>query len=154
MKILAALLLLAAPALAQTPLHMPVASGCISSPFGPRRAIGPHAPAAFHTGIDLPAPAGGVVTAVAAGTVSGIHRRGPGGLEVVVQHDGFTAIYAHLGRVTPALAEGATHLAPGTPIGVIGRTGITYGTHLFFEILRDNMPIDPAPMLAAKPCGK
>ncbi len=37
-----------------------------------------------------------------------IQRKGPGGLEVVVQHDGFVGIYSHLGMVTPALAEGKT----------------------------------------------
>src|SRR5450755_1166068 len=62
-------------------LLAPVTPACVSSPFGPRRRIGPSAPAAFHRGIDLPAPAGAPVHAAAAGTVVSIHRRGPGGLE-------------------------------------------------------------------------
>jgi murein DD-endopeptidase MepM/ murein hydrolase activator NlpD len=133
-------------------LRMPVASGCLSSPFGPRHAVGPRAPAAFHTGVDLPAPAGGKVFAVAPGQVMGIHKRGPGGLEVVVRHDGFTAIYSHLGRVTPALAEGRGKLAAGEELGVVGRTGVTYGTHLFFEVIVDGKPVDPAPLLGAGFC--
>jgi murein DD-endopeptidase MepM/ murein hydrolase activator NlpD len=134
-------------------LLSPVANACISSPFGPRRRIGPHAPAAFHRGVDLPAPAGGAVSAVAAGHVVGIHRLGPGGLQVTVRHDGYTAIYAHLGRVTPGLAEGRTRLAAGQPIGVVGRTGVTYGTHLYFEILVNGQPVDPGPMLGLSHCA-
>ncbi len=82
-----------------------------------------------------------------------IHKRGAGGLEVIVRHDGFTAIYSHLGRVTPALAEGKATVAAGEELGVVGRTGVTYGTHLFFEVLVDGHPVDPAPLLNAEPCG-
>jgi murein DD-endopeptidase MepM/ murein hydrolase activator NlpD len=152
-------LLLAGQALAPASLRAaapvllaPVAHACISSPFGPRRRIGPQAPAAFHRGVDLPAPAGGVVTSVAAGQVVGIHRRGLGGLEVAVRHDGYTALYAHLGSVAPALAEGATRLSAGQRIGVVGRTGVTYGTHLYFEILVNDSPVDPETLLGVPRC--
>ena len=37
---------------------------------------------------------------------------------VLVRHDGFEALYAHLGSVTPALAEGKRHVAAGEKIGV------------------------------------
>ena len=65
----------------------------------------------------MPAPAGEAVRATAAGKVMRIQRKGPGGLEVLVQHDGFVGIYSHLGMVTPALAEGKTTLARGREIG-------------------------------------
>jgi murein DD-endopeptidase MepM/ murein hydrolase activator NlpD len=134
------------------PVLAPVAHACISSPFGMRRAPGPHA-IGFHNGIDLPAPAGGPVVAVAAGRVIGIHRRGPGGLEVLIQHNGFVAVYAHLGRVTPALATGRTRVAAGERIGVVGHTGVTYGMHLFFGVLVGGKAVDPAPYLALQRCG-
>jgi len=136
---------------APAPLLPPVAHACISSPFGNRRAPGPHA-IGFHNGIDLPAPAGGVVTAVAPGQVIGIHRRGPGGLEVLIQHNGFVGVYAHLGRVTPALATGKTRVAAGDRIGVVGHSGVTYGMHLFFAILVGGHAVDPAPILALSHC--
>ena len=129
----------------------PVAHACISSPFGTRPPPGPHA-IGFHNGIDLPAPAGGAVRAVAAGQVIGIHRRGPGGLEVVIRHPGFVAIYAHLGSVTPALAWGKTRVAAGERIGVVGHSGVTYGMHLFFAVLVGGRPVDPAPFLAVRRC--
>ena len=146
----------AAPAaVAPATLHFPspVASRCYSSPFGWRHQVGPMAPAGFHNGIDLPAPAGGVVRAPAAGTVSRIKRMGIGGLQVYVSHPGgLTTLYAHLGSVVPALAEGQTHLAAGDPIGRIGRTGVTYGTHLFFAVFAGGRAIDPNLLLGLPPC--
>jgi murein DD-endopeptidase MepM/ murein hydrolase activator NlpD len=73
----------------------------------------------------MPAPAGAAVQAVAPGRVIRIQRKGPGGLEVLVQHDGFIGIYSHLGMMTPALAMGKSSLAAGEKIGVVGRSGLT-----------------------------
>lgn len=136
----------------QAELLSPVPSACISSPFGPR--VLPNRPMAgtFHNGVDMPAPAGEAVRATAPGTVMRIQRKGPGGLEVLVQHDGFVGIYSHLGMVTPALAEGKTVLAAGDKIGVVGHSGLTYGMHVYFEILRAGRPVDPAPYLGVPLC--
>ena len=131
----------------------PVAARCYSSPFGWRHQVGPMAPAGFHNGIDLPAPAGGLVSAPAAGTVTRIRRMGIGGLQVFVAHPGgLTTLYAHLGSVVPALATGRTRLAAGDPIGRIGRTGVTYGTHLFFAVFAGGRAIDPNLLLGLPPC--
>jgi murein DD-endopeptidase MepM/ murein hydrolase activator NlpD len=130
----------------------PVAGACITSPFGPRRWIGPHAPAGMHEGVDLRAPAGGVVLAIADGRVLGVSRRGAAGLAVSIRHGATTALYAHLGRLSPALAQGKSSVSAGEVIGVIGRTGVTYGTHLFLELSQNGHPIDPAPLLGVKPC--
>src|SRR5689334_19676458 len=94
-------------------LQPPVSATCISSPFGPR--VLPDHPAAgtYHYGIDLPAPLGAPVTAAAAGTVVRIQRKGPGGLEMLVQHDGFLGIYSHFGLISPAFAEGKRTVAAG-----------------------------------------
>jgi murein DD-endopeptidase MepM/ murein hydrolase activator NlpD len=130
----------------------PVSPACISSPFGPR--ILPNRPLAgtFHYGVDMPAPAGAPVSATGPGRVIRIQRKGPGGLEVVVQHDGFVGIYSHLGMVTPALAEGKTTVAAGDKLGVIGHSGLTYGMHLYFEMLLSGQPVDPAPYLGLPQC--
>jgi murein DD-endopeptidase MepM/ murein hydrolase activator NlpD len=134
-------------------LVSPVSSACISSPFGPR--ILPNRPLAgtFHNGIDMPAPLGEAVRAAAAGKVMRIQRKGPGGLEVLIQHDGFVGVYSHLGMVAPALAEGKTNLAAGEKVGVVGRTGVTYGPHLYFGILLAGRPVDPAPYLGVPRCN-
>ena len=158
MRLIAAALLhlVATDAIAQpvrVPLLAPVAHACISSPFGVRRPPGPHA-IGFHNGNDLPAPAGGAVLAAANGQVLGIHRRGPGGLEVVIRHGGVVAVYAHLGSVTPALASGRTRVAAGERIGVVGHSGVTYGMHLFFEVLVSGRAVDPAPYLGLSACAR
>ena len=134
-------------------LLRPVGTSCISSPFGPR--VLPNRPLAgtYHNGVDLPAPAGAPVLAAAAGEVIRIQHKGPGGLEVLVQHDGFVGVYSHLGMVAPALAEGKKTLSAGEKIGVVGHTGLTYGMHLYFEMIMSGRPVDPAPYLGLPICN-
>ena len=108
----------------------PVVRACVSSPFGPR--VLPNKPLAgtFHNGIDLAAPVGSPVTAVGTGTVIRIHRRGVGGLEILIQHDGFIGVYSHLGLIAPVLLEGGKAIYRGERIATVGRSGLTYGAHL------------------------
>jgi murein DD-endopeptidase MepM/ murein hydrolase activator NlpD len=133
----------------------PVQPTCLTSPFGVRPAPGPNA-VGFHNGIDLRAPAGGAVFAVADGRVVGIDRRGAGGLEIAVLHQGaagpYTALYSHLGLLAPAFAQGRGVVKRGERLARIGRTGVTYGTHLFFEIKVAGRPVDPAPLFPVLPC--
>ncbi len=155
--IVAPLLGAAAQATAETKLPSPVTPACISSPFGPRRAVGPRA-ALFHNGIDFPAPVGAYVRSVAPGEVISIRRLGAEGLEVDVltrraEGGDMLARYAHLGTVTPALASGARAVGPGAPLGRVGRTGITYGTHVHFELRLGGILVDPEPYFAATRCG-
>ena len=135
------------------PWTMPVRPACISSPFGWRHAVGPMAPAGFHNGIDMPAPAGGYVYAVAAGHVLRVKKMGLGGLQIDIQHPGgLVTVYSHLGSVSPAVADGRRVVAAGSWLGRIGRTGVTYGTHLFFMVLSNGNPVDPAPYLGVTSC--
>ncbi len=131
----------------------PVTPACVSSPFGWRHAVGPHAPAGFHNGIDLPAPAGALVHAAAAGTVLAIKRQGLGGVTVHLQHaGGMVTLYAHLGNLVPAIAEGKRSVAAGDALGHVARTGVTYGTHVFFAVLLDGRAVDPLGYLALPRC--
>ena len=135
-------------------LMSPVSPACISSPFGPRNVQGPRA-SQLHNGMDLPAPAGAWVRAVAAGEVLGVRRRDARGLEVIVKHgDSWIVRYAHLGTVAPALASGKRVVASGETIGRVGRTGITYGTHLHLEMTVNGVLVDPAQYFTFAPCGR
>lgn len=108
----------------------------------------------MHAGVDIPAPPGAWVRAAAAGEVVAIRRRGAAGLEVEIRHaNGLATRYAHLGTVAPALASGRRRVAAGEPIGRIGRTGITYGTHLHLELLINGRRTDPAPAFGLSPCA-
>lgn len=152
--ILVAALLAAASPAAAVELRAPVTPACISSPFGPRAAPGPRG-SAMHWGIDLPAAAGAWVRAAAAGDVVAIRRtRAGAGLEIELRHaGGIVTRYAHLGSVAPALASGRRRVAQGEVLGRIGRTGITYGTHLHLELLVNGQRVDPAPAFGLTRCG-
>jgi murein DD-endopeptidase MepM/ murein hydrolase activator NlpD len=140
-------------ALADDKWILPVSPACISSPYGWRHAVGPMAPAGFHNGIDLPAPAGAHVVAVANGRVLMVKKMGLGGLQIEVQHpNGLVSVYAHLGSMSPSIATGQHVVTAGTWLGRIGRTGVTYGTHLFFMVLSDGKPVDPTPYLSVGSC--
>jgi hypothetical protein len=104
-----AVLVSASPCAAQSRqaviLRPPISPACTSSPFGPRVLSNQPQAGSYHDGIDLPAPAGALIVATAPGKVIRIQRKGPGGLEILVQHDGFVAIYSHLGMAAPAFAQ-------------------------------------------------
>jgi murein DD-endopeptidase MepM/ murein hydrolase activator NlpD len=109
---------------------------------------------AFHNGIDLPAPVGTAVLAVGPGKVMRVQRKGPGGLEVLIQHNGFIGIYSHLGLVAPAIAEGYRSIAGGEKIGTVGQSGLTFGPHLFFGMIIGDQAVNPAPILQVAPCDQ
>lgn len=134
-------------------LQLPVSPACVSSPFGMR--FMPNRPLAdgFHKGIDLPAPLGTRVRAVAPGELIRVQRHGVGGLEMLVQHDGFVGVYSHLGLIAPAILEGKRRIEAGDWIGTVGMTGLTYGPHLYFGIFVGDQPVDPAPLLHVGACG-
>jgi hypothetical protein len=127
------------------------AGSCISSPFGPR--ILPNHPQAgiFHNGVDLPAPEGTPVRAVASGTLLRIENGGPGGLEVLIQHAGYVSVYSHLASTAPSLGKGV--ISAGDDIGVVGHTGVSFGPHLFFALLENGRAVDPQPFLDLPMCN-
>jgi Peptidase family M23 len=135
-------------------LLLPVSTSCISSPFGAR--ILPNRPQAgtYHYGLDLPAPEGSPVRATTVGVLLRVQHNGPGGLEVLVQHAGFVGVYSHLGSITPRLkAGGRVTIEAGEQLGIVGRTGVSFGPHLYFGMLRDGQPVNPAPSLRLPLCG-
>ena len=92
--------------------------------------------------------------AAADGTVVAIKRQGLGGVTVQVAHGGgLVTLYAHLGNLVPAVAEGQRSVRAGDPLGHVARTGVTYGTHVFFAVLRDGVAVDPAGLLGVGACG-
>jgi hypothetical protein len=71
----------------------PVGPTCISSQFGPRVLANHPQAGTYHRGVDLPAPPGASIVGAAPRQGLRIQKKGPGGLEILVQHDGFVAIY-------------------------------------------------------------
>ncbi len=100
--------------------------------FGAPRHQGPH------EGIDVIAPRGAPVVAVASGVVERLTRRerGLGGIWLWLRDDAGTAYYyAHLSSIEPGIAPG-TRVVAGGRLGAVGRTGDARGGvfHLHFEM--------------------
>ena len=100
------------------PFIQPVDAACISSPFGPRYFSNHPEASGLHRGLDFPAPEGAPVWATAAGTVLKVQNKWPGGLEVLIKHNGFVSIYSHLGSVSDRILRGKTPVAAGELSGL------------------------------------
>jgi murein DD-endopeptidase MepM/ murein hydrolase activator NlpD len=103
----------------------------------------------FHDGIDLAAPEGTTVRAIAAGSVIYAGALSDGAVVVEIDHGSAVSLYGHL---EPALlvVEGES-VSAGEPIGAVGLTGTTTGPHLHLGILVSGEPIDPLLVLPARP---
>jgi murein DD-endopeptidase MepM/ murein hydrolase activator NlpD len=101
----------------------------------------------LHEGIDIFAPHGTPVVAVADGRIS---QRGIGsisGLSVeITDAQGVQYFYAHLSAFRPDLVPGGT-VQRGQVLGYIGTTGNAQGTspHLHLEIQPGGVPLPPKP---------
>ncbi|MCG8327793.1 MAG: M23 family metallopeptidase [Chitinophagales bacterium] len=141
----------------------------LSGTFGELR------PQHFHAGLDIKGYVGQPLLAAAAGYVSRI-KVGSGGYGKVlyISHpNGYTSVYAHMNRFTPALEQyvkqeqyltksfeielhptpGQFEFQKGEKIGEIGITGRSFGPHVHFEI-RDTPSGQPInPLLFGLPIG-
>jgi len=96
----------------------------------------------MHQGIDLAAPEGTEVYAVAEGTVVEIGDDPVYGIYIVISHrDRLTSLYGHLQRVETVLH---TNVKSGNLIGRVGTTGQSTGPHLHFELRQDGRALDPS----------
>lgn len=114
--------------------------GPIVSPFGMR--IHPiYGIWAFHSGVDIDAPTGTPIRAVADGIVIYAGWLGSYGIVVFLRHGGnITTVYAHMQYFTVELNQ---YVKQGDIIGYVGNTGLSTGPHLHFEIRIDGKPVDP-----------
>jgi len=118
----------------------------ISSEYGLRRDPFTRRPA-FHTGVDIAAPAGTPIYPMAAGTVVFSGWRGGYGRTVIVRHaDGLESLYAHNAR---NLVRAGDIVDAQTPLGTVGESGRSSGPHLHFEVRRDGRAVNPLRYLDA-----
>lgn len=96
----------------------------------------------FHTGMDIATRYGSPVVAARSGIVRFVGWMAGYGRLVVVDHDGgVETSYSHL---SSALVNPGDRVAAGQVIGRIGNSGWSTGPHLFFEVRRNGVPVDPA----------
>ncbi|MGW4247674.1 M23 family metallopeptidase [Nocardia sp. NPDC004722] len=116
------------------------AKGVFTSGFGARWGT-------FHAGIDIAAPIGSPIYAVAAGTVIDAGPASGFGLWVRIRHDdGTISVYGHMYDFSVSVGE---RVPAGLQIARIGNRGDSTGPHLHFEIIIGGQHVDPQPWLAA-----
>ncbi len=101
-----------------------------------------------HTGLDLAAPSGTPLRAVAGGTITEVGWAGPyGNRTVQTLEDGTELWYCHQETIGVRLGDEVT---AGQEIGRVGSTGNTTGPHLHLEVRPGaGDPVDPAAALTA-----
>lgn len=101
----------------------------------------------FHYGTDLAANSGDDILSFADGIVTEVGSDDSYGNYLVISHaDGYSTRYAHCGKVY--VHENQTVKA-GEKIALVGASGKVTGPHLHFELLKDDMYLNPAFYLAA-----
>jgi len=96
-----------------------------------------------HMGVDLAAPRGTPVRAVADGWVKETGWMGGLGRAVRLEHVGDRiTTYGHLVEVAPGIQEGVT-VEQGQVIGYVGSTGLATGNHLHYEVEEGGTVLDP-----------
>ena len=123
----------------------PLSSYDITATFGQASSLWSTA----HTGVDLAAPTGSPVSAVARGIVTAAGYDGAYGYKVIVRHDdGSTTWYAHLSTISVTAGDAVSN---SSVIGTVGSTGNVTGPHLHLELHPgEGNPVDPITGLAAR----
>ena len=121
--------------------HQNPLEGAVTSSFGgredPLNGAGD-----FHYGLDIAAPEGTPIAAIADGEILETGVSASYGNYAVVSHqDGFTSLYAHCSEVT---ATAGSLVKMGDEIAKVGATGRVTGNHLHLEIWKNGNAVDPA----------
>ncbi len=94
-----------------------------------------------HTGIDISAKKGTPVYATADGVVSKQTPGGGYGNVIVINHGySYQTLYAHLSQKAVKPGE---HVTRGQVIGYVGNTGLSTGSHLHYEVIKDGVRVNP-----------
>ena len=118
-----------------TPSVWPTA-GILSSLFHDRRGR-----SHLHGGIDIATRVGTSVQSSAAGVVIFASRNKGFGNEIIIHHGfGYMTVYAHLDKILVSVGDEVTK---GQLIAKSGNTGYSTGPHLHFEVIKDDIQVDP-----------
>lgn len=110
-------------------------TGMLTSIFHERRGR------SLHGGIDIANSKGTDICSAAAGVVIFAARNQGFGNEVIVHHGfGFMTVYAHLSKISVTVGE---EVQKGQLLGKMGSTGYSTGPHLHFEVIKDNVQVNP-----------
>ena len=103
-----------------------------------------------HAGMDIAAPEGSEVHAVAEGTVLAVFTDDLLGQTVTVEHAG--GVVTHYANLAEEVSVSAgEHVAAGQTLGTVGKTAlgeVGSEAHLHFAVYKNNVPQDPEAFLA------
>ncbi len=123
-------------------MKTPIAFGRMTSGFGVRR----HPVLGYtkmHKGIDFGAPIGTPIYAAANGVIEKASRFSTYGNYVRIKHSAkMSTAYAHMSRYGTGIRPGVK-VKQGQIIGYVGTTGRSTGPHLHYEILVNNVQVNP-----------
>ncbi len=123
-------------------MRTPVAFGRMSSGFGVRT----HPVLGYtkmHKGVDFAAPIGTPVYASADGVIERAGRFSSFGNYVRIRHSSkLSTAYAHLSRYGKGIHPGV-RVKQGQVIGYVGTTGRSTGPHLHYEVMVNNVQVNP-----------
>lgn len=127
----------------KTLLRTPIDGARISSGFG-RRIHPVLGFSKMHKGVDFAAPIGTPIYASGNGVVEYAGRKSSYGNYVLIRHtmSNMKTAYAHLSRFAAGMRSGKV-VRQGEVIGYVGVTGRTTGAHLHYEVLVNNVQINP-----------
>ncbi|MCE9649254.1 MAG: M23 family metallopeptidase [Parvibaculum sp.] len=98
----------------------------------------------FHKGIDFAAPKGTPIYAAEDGVIETIGWRGNYGRFLKIVHNERVATtYGHMSGFAKGLHEGSK-VKKGQVVAYVGRSGMSTGNHLYYEVLVDNKQVDPS----------
>lgn len=120
-------------------------TGKITSLFGEREAPTEGSSTA-HEGIDISGEWGAEISAAADGFVYYVGESDGYGKHLIISHgESFKTLYAHCSEIV--VKEGQV-VKQGETVALVGNTGRATGSHLHFETLIANRPIDPTWLLS------
>jgi LysM repeat protein len=115
--------------------------GYISSGYGPRWG-------SFHRGIDIAAPSGTPIAAIASGVVVSSGWRSGYGYMVRLDHgNGWESLYAHASKLFVSKGQ---EVAAGQRIANVGQTGNATGPHVHLEMIYEGNHVNPMRYLPAR----
>ncbi|MSO75194.1 MAG: hypothetical protein EXQ99_08685 [Alphaproteobacteria bacterium] len=123
-------------------LRTPIDGARISSGFGMRK----HPVLGYskqHKGVDFSAPPGTPIYAAGDGVIEKIGTFSSYGKYIRVRHnDTFKTAYAHMKGYGRGLKTG-TKVRQGQVIGFVGTTGRSTGSHLHYEVIKQDVQVNP-----------
>lgn len=121
-------------------LKWPLNDVRINQAFNPKKKRRPH------LGVDFGGGKGTSIFSAHEGLViyAGRAFRGFGKMVIVEYDDQWASLYAHFDKI---LVKTGDIVEQGQTLGLMGRTGRATGVHLHFELLHNQRPVDPIPLL-------